>query len=423
MSRSNDAKSAVAAIQRHLDVIIDACLHHQGRVYLDGDSEKVANDLIHHHLAFHMDEDDEEVIVTQALGNFVHYITQSERRQVASGEVADKWNQLNQAVTSYGIAKHKGNSADIEHFRTLIREGVHHLVETIRMATARFSNYVDNDFRSINDIDIKIQENEFAIKEAERMNDLFESISYDHLAEMAGADPFLIHLFNKSLSKQIDSLSRDVLNTLHQLKRSLTHLVKKSAEYQRQNRLIDSFLAHYDQHPDFTPSYPSDEVPPDAFREVEPLPLRGEPALDDPRQEGALIEIVTKALARVRDDEERGIDTGGEGDERETMTVVDHGILITTANEDPEQKSAREFFETLPELFRATERASVMAFYEYLDIETTPEIWVLSVMGHFYTMSDQAKVHLDIHYETIQVPRYSGNHRLLDVVFQHRDVA
>ncbi|MBB3231963.1 hypothetical protein [Halomonas stenophila] len=421
MSRPSDAKAAVSTIHRHLETILDACLQQQGRVYLDESSEKAAHDLIQHNLAFHLDEDDEEVIITRALGDFVHFITQSQRRQVASGEVNDRWNHLKQTVTNYSLAKRKGNTGDIEHFRSLIQESVHHFVDTIRLVTARFSDYVNNDFRSINDIDIKIQENKFAIREAERMNDLFETISYDQLSQLAGADPYLIHLFNKVLSKQIDTLSGEVLDAIHQLKRSLTHLVKKSAEYQRQNRLIDAFLAHYDQNPDFTPSFPADELPPDAFRGVEPLPLKAEPALDDPRQEVVLIEIATKALARVRDDQERDLDRDEK--QRDTMTVVDHGTLTTIAHEDPEQRSAREFFEALPELFKARPSASVMAFYQYLDIETTPEIWVLSVLGHYYSMADQDKEHLNMQYETVQVPRYSGNHILMDVIFEHKEVA
>lgn len=360
------------------------------------------------------------MIITRALGDFVHYITQSQRRQVASGEVADRWNHLQQTVTNYGLAKRKGNAGDIEHFRSLIQEGMHHFVDTIRLVTAHFSDYVHNDFRSINDIDIKIQENKFAINEAERMNDLFETISYDQLSQLAGADPYLIHLFNKVLSKQIDTLSRELLDAIHQLKRSLTHLVKKNAEYRRQNRLIDAFLAHYDQNPDFTPSFPSDDLPTEAFRGVNSLPLRAEPALDDPRQEMALIEISTKALARARDDQDQGLDRDEQP--RDRMTVVDHGALTTAAREDPEQRSAREFFEALPELFKATSSASVMAFYQYLDIETTPEIWVLSVMGHFYSMAEQDKEHLGIQYQTVQVPRYSGNHVLLDVVIEHKEV-
>lgn len=419
MSRPEDAKRAVKSIHNHLDIILDACLQQQGKLYLSDETEKAANALLAHRLAFHLSDEDDEVIITSALADFIHFITQSHRRRVASGEVSDQWRSLEQAVNQYNIAKRKRNATEEEKYRRLTREVVYQLVDTMRQVATRFSEYVYNDFRSISDIEIKIRENEFALSEAEKMNTLFESISYEQLAEMAGADPFLIHLLNKLLIREVDALLREVLDAIHQLKRSLTKLMEKSAKYQRQNRLIDAFISHYQNNPDFTPNFPADDRPDDALMGVEPITLSGHPDLEDPRQEETLFELATRAAQKVKGD--RNLDDHkGEDSRREKVKVQDHGLVHTSSEEEAEQASAREFFNYLPLALQAKEEVSARWFFEFLDIDTTLEIWLLTLISYYYEMAREDTAAFTMRYEADPVPRHSGNHLLRDVVFCKR---
>ncbi|MBS9405342.1 hypothetical protein KG088_17150 [Halomonas sp. TRM85114] len=419
MSRPDDAKKAIQSIHRHLDVILDACLQQQGKLYLSEETEKAANALLAHRLAFHLNDEEEEVIVTSALADFIHFITQSHRRRVASGEVGDKWRELDQAVSQYNIAKGKHSATEEEKYHRLVREVVYQLIDTMRQVATRFSEYVYNDFRSISDIEIKIKENEFALSEAEKMNTLFESISYDQLAEMAGADPYLVNLLNKQLAREIDILSREVLDAIHQLKRSLTQLVKKSAEYQRQNRLINAFISHYEDNPDFTPSFPVEDRPVDALMGVEPIAMEGHPDLQDPRQEEKLIELATRAVLKVQSEKE-GQEREDSGSKCVKVDVQDHGTLHTSSQEEPEQASAREFFAYLSLALEAKEEVSGRWFYEFLDIDTTMEIWLLTLMNQFYEMDKDETEAFLMRYVTEPVTGYSGNHLLRDLAFRKR---
>lgn len=418
MSRSSEAKQVVNTISRHLEPILEACLEHQGRLFIgDEATERAAESLIARRMAYRLGDDD-DIIISRVLGDFIHQVTQSQRRRVSSGEVHDQWEQLDHEVENYSLVRIKnGSQADIDHYRRLSEDAAYSFIDTMRVVVERFSEYISNDFRSISNLDIKIRETERALEQAQKTNALFETINFERLYEMAGGDPFLIDLLTRKLAREVKRMSRDTADALHHMKRNLASLRKESAELERQNSLIDGIITHYDQNPSFEPILEIDKDTPDCFKMVGGMELAAYPDLESRGHQEALTALAKNSVSKLVRDDGSHEDESRRKELNKTVDVEDHDNQTEVFEEEPEERVVREFFQILPEALAMRDNVSAMWFHQHLDDPYESGLWLLAIMQHYFSLPDVEKADLSLEYVTTELEDHNGNHVLQDLKF------
>ncbi len=304
-----------------------------------------------------------------------------------------------------------GSLKDRKHYEFEAQEVVADLIDALRMITHRFAGYVRNEFSMVSNLVQRIKENQRAIDEAARLNDLFATITPAELSELAGSDPTLSRLLKHLLGRAVRQCAEELHDALHKLRENLARL-EADKKYQRQNELIDSMLQHYQRNPGYQPTVEQYQHLPKLFAMVDPFKLYAHPPIDSPTEEYALAELAQAALNRVKaaNKPERS------ASESETVDVVDSRDEVYEEVLGEVDQALEHMFELLPELTEA-QSVSSLACLDQLALDIRPDLWNLCVTDHYDNSNFADGKRIKITFIETPVPGYNGNHIVEDVVF------
>lgn len=412
MARPDEAKAALRAIYSHADLLIQACLEDGGQILENSDTAAALQTLRHHRLIFELDVEQQSAQVNRVVSGLIHHVTQSYRRQLSCAAASGIVQELESIVEGYKMAW-RSNSNDLPTREAEAQECVASLIDTLREITQRFTRYIHTDFSYVSDLEQRIHENRRALKEANDLNQVFDTLTPRYLEELAGPVSGLQRLLLRTLRRHLAHLRTDLVDATHGLRENLSRLEKdeKALQY---SHLIDAFLCHYEQTPNYQPDAGMlegmERIPP-VFCGVDPLTMRAEPDISDVAQHEGFRDLLAAALKRsaeqVRPQETR----------REPVKVRDKRKAVVTIERDPFNEAMTHFFEALPLLTQRLGRVSAMDAYYALKVEKPVDVWLMGVFSHHHIQRDRMPSAYRSQLTEVRLPLYDGNFIVSDIVF------
>ena len=253
MANLDEAVKVLKLIARNAELLVSSHLNDGGEISVTDENELLIRSLKSSRLVWQMDES-ESVQISSVLTRLIDHSMVNYRRHIAHEAISDLWQHITHLINDqYYPAKAKCATKDIERVTSEIQESCFELIEMVHTSTIRFSEYISSKFAFISNVDLRIKKNEQVILQAQKLNDLLNTFTFDELEMTCGSDGYLRKLFLKILSKEIEKSRRNLLNSLHQLT-DLLHSLRESAEI---NRLLESFERKYDNDRGFAPSIES----------------------------------------------------------------------------------------------------------------------------------------------------------------------
>lgn len=420
MARPDDAKAALRALTTHADLLIQACLEEGGRLTEDNENEAALAQLRRHRLVFELDEERQFAQVSRVVSDLMHHVTQSYRRQMSCAAAGGIVQELDSIIEAYKLAWHN-SSSDLPLREAEAQETVASLIDTLREITQRFTRYIHSEFSYVSDLDQRIHENRRALQEARDLNELFDTLTPGFLMDWAGAISGLQYLLMKILRRNLDKLRKDLIDATHGLRENLAKL-EKDQQARRHSNMIEAFLRHYEQNLSYRPDpgllEGAEDIPP-AFCRVEPMGMRAQPDIDDAAQHDDLRELLAGALNR-RDAREREREVSPD---RAPVAVQDSREAVVAVEPAPFDRAIDYFFDALPELTAHTGEVSTMAAYQLLEVQEPADVWLLGVYGRYQSHLVEGNPPYRGQLLEHEVPRYSGNHEVNDIVFRAAEAA
>lgn len=413
MARYEEAKSAIALISRNIELLSESCLENQGMIYENDMTQKQVNDFLSSRLAFRLDENDNHIQIYRPVSELFAHITQSSRRRISDGEIHGLFNDLRHNVTGYFTASSEGNTQDKNHYELMVQANIADLIDALRTTVTRFAGYVRNEFSIISSLAQRIRENQRAITEASRLNDLFATMTPKDLEDIA-QNNYVITGYTLILNREIRNRTEELNNVLHRLRENLTKL-EEDVKFQRKNELIDSMLLHYQHNPTYRPAITQHDNLPHWLDLVMPFNLKAHPPVDSEIDQHLLAEYAQTALSRIKasDKPEK------QSFESIAVEVTDKSGQVHLENVNPVDAALADMFDVLPEWTKRQPVSSLECF-ALLALDIEPRTWNLCVIDHYSNSRFSTGEEITMTYIETQDPHYDGNYKVTDLVFRRR---
>lgn len=412
MARYDEAAAAISLISRSIEELSEACLESQGIMHECDVPAKLITDLLGQRLAFRLDESEPYIQINRVVSDLFAHITQSSRRRISSGEIAGLYDDLKDSVDDYFEASSIGNIDDKRHYELSIQSNIADLIDSLNMITSRFAGYVRNEFSIVSSLTQRIRENQRAIDEASRLNDLFSTIMPSDLSLMSRSDFSLSRLLVQLLGKAVRACTEDLHTALHKLRENLSRL-EADEKYQRKNELIDSMLQHYQRNPNYHPQIEWQKNIPGIFGLIKPLKLKAYAPIGSAIGEHLLTEYAQAALKRVKASEK----PKKQEDSNVPVAIVDGCDKTYREALDWVEEALSNLFDILPELIER-QPVSALDCLNLMEIDLDPKIWNLCVIDHYSNSAFSSGDKIRINYIESMEPGFNGNHAVTDIVFE-----
>lgn len=435
---SAEAKKATNVVLKHINLITQACIEHGGLLYLQQENQKAIAHLNQAKLGFYIDDID-GFQLSNAVVRYISHITQTSRLRASSQTLSGLIEELESSIEFYYLAqKHGGH--DLAFYENDLQERVINIISELNGITLHFSYQVYNTLNIIEDLDIKIRENEKALETINRLNQVFSHLTVNKLSTWARQDAFLQALLLKLMKSAIDRGITELINSGHQLRQNLAKL-QQDKQQQKLNHLIDGFYQHYLQHPTFKPDSSLLSQQADCFNLANDLALTSYPDLDNPVNDEFIGDIATSLSERIRQYHDPNLSNEPQSDSN-IEDVTDSDAL--QFEQSPLYIALLQFFEALisEEGYPSLSAVDAWEFLfegsldngnlasdpdnadenqpaELAELdEVSIEDWLLNVASYYYMHKDQFQPPLSIHIEEEAVENYSGNHIVRDIVIK-----
>ncbi|GGZ17015.1 hypothetical protein C8J23_10471 [Shewanella chilikensis] len=373
MGRKEDSKAAIRALNKHVEIVDESCYVARGQIEDSPENEKVIDSLRKNRLAYYLDESLGVQLHSKVRGLLDH-VTSRHRFRERHGAFSGLIDDLENSIQSYKQAKSRRFN-DGERFFDETREIVMELMDTLTETVNMFHHVIGDEFSVAFDIDEKIKLTTRCKDEITKLNLVFAQLSVEKMSDWVGLDLQLERLLMKALKGHVDKCLKDLAASNRKLVKMLDKLLKdKSA--QKLNKLIDSFHNKYVSEPGYRPSISALSDLPICVSIADKLSLGGFADLESAKDEEHLINAALSALKKsksssleLRVDEQKVEITDGRGEE-------------ITEELDPLIQNVEFFFDAIFD-DEYTQDLSAMAVFHNLNVESTPEDWMLMIMSYF----------------------------------------
>jgi hypothetical protein len=130
MAKADDAQSALVALARHADLILDAHLNNANRIRETRENQSILESLERHRLVWQYrdDDDDSGPNLNKELVHLLAHITRAQRRRWASERIHELWSDLQELFEDYREAKRLAAYTDKDRLESSIAEHVNMLI-------------------------------------------------------------------------------------------------------------------------------------------------------------------------------------------------------------------------------------------------------------------------------------------------------
>lgn len=419
-----DSKKATRALLAHIDTVTHASLEQSGTIDDIASNQKAITALANNKLGFMLDEL-HGFQLSGAVTRYIQHATQTSRLRASSQTLAGLVEELESKIATYHTLKHRGSS-DVDYFESDIKEWVIQIIDELSQATLHFSYQVHNVLNIIADLDIRIHENENALKTINSLNIVFRHLSVEKLATLARDDDFLQPLLLRLLKSKLDQSIAELIQAGHQLRHHLMQL-QQDRRMQALNQVVDDWYQHFTKNPTFAPDISLTMHGAPCFNVAEPLNLTTYPDLNDPNHEAFISQFGEQIANQLKP--LSGQDDGTLTDKDNKTAIDDVSQLETQVMRiSPFYQAIEQFFEALTVVDGLVALSGTQAWQTFFgdvestdidDIEITLEDWLLGLVNHFYTHQSVFEPKLDLSFEERALAHYTGNHIVTDIIISH----
>ncbi|MES2822468.1 MAG: hypothetical protein V4732_02620 [Pseudomonadota bacterium] len=401
MTKQNEIEAILKRLGRYSTTIANAYIYHNGIIQEDAVNTRVVEQLSKDRMVWRPD-DSEHVHLTNDLTKLLdRALIRSSRRHV-SIDMGTRILEIEDNLYFYRRAKTIASIQDIERYSLILQEQVYDLAENIVAATNVFRSKVMDGFSDVIDLELRVEENEKTIDRARNLNDALSLLSVNQLTEFSGSDIFLTRLFCHVLPTTLDSCREELIASLH----LLTNMLFTLQEQHYRSKLIDSALKRYNKYPAFIPNTldQCSFIPPEVnfidAHQIEAFPnIYGS--------------IFTQALSNLL----QGIGRSSQND----VSPVETELFITVDDQDAEElveisPMIRDFLTLLDKADVSPLMHSALEFYKITNREYSLEIWLMSVINSFSSLSEHDKQFYRMTMIEEVMPIYNGNYLVNDIL-------
>lgn len=402
--KTGSAKSALKALGSNADEILKAFLQDNGRIEDIPENDTLIHALSKHRMVWRLDDADSYQI-RNVVTRLLDHITESHRRHSAHEHIAGQWVYLQDRFEAYRIAVTNGLVEDRRNLEDEIPERILELIEDIRQAATGFNQYVTSEFAYINNLELRIRENDRVLKRAHDLNVLYESFSITEMAQLSIGEPFLEKLLQKHLPDALEKSRKDLGHALFQLRKLLSRL----QEEKKMAKLLATFEAVYANNPGFTPDIEDIDFArcPDSINVSEPFAVGGYADVLDPDAESDLTDLLS-GLRKERSDDQAPdaprvpIDMSQEP-EREVMEP------------DPIQKAIGDLIVMVTE-----EGMSIAAKHSrnVMELDIDLPSWLQMISTDISALPEDLRQEITMEYRGVNDPRYPDNMYVNDIILR-----
>lgn len=419
-----DSKKSTRVLLTHIDTVTYASIEHSGTIDDVPANEKAIAALAKTKLGFMMDEL-HGFQLSGAVTRYIQHATQTSRLRASSQTLAGLVEELENKIETYHTLKRRG-SRDVDFFESDIKEWVVQIIDELSQATLHFSYQVHNVLNIIADLDVRISENERALKTIDNLNVIFRHLSIDKLGMLAGNDDFLQPLLMRVLKSKLDQSISELIQAGHQLRHHLMQL-QQDKRMQALNEVVDGWYLYFTKNPTFLPDISLIMSGEPCFNLAEALAVTTHSDIDDPTHDAFMSGFAEQIAQQLRSLPSQEDSPSTDKDSKHSIDDVSQLDTELVAI-SPFYQAIEQFFDALNMAEGLTTLSGTQAWHTLFtqtdgmmieDIPVTHEDWLLGLVSHFYAHQSFFDPMLELRFEEYTVPQYSGNHIVTDIVISH----
>ena len=422
-----DSKKATRALLAHIDIATHASIEQSGTIDDIASNEKAITALTNNKLGFMIDEL-HGFQLSGAVTRYIQHTTQTSRLRASSQTLAGLVEELESKIETYHTLKRRGSS-DVDYFESDIKEWVVQIIDELVQATLHFSYQVHNVLNVITDLDIRIHENENALKTIDNLNIVFRHLSVEKLARLARDDDFLQPLLLRLLKSKLDQSIAELIQAGHQLRHNLMQL-QQDRRMQALNQVVDDWYQYFTKNPTFAPDISLIMHGAPCFNIAKPLNLTTYPDLDDPIHNTFISQFGEQIANQLKPLYSQDDSTPTNKDNKTAIDDVSQ-LQTQVVSLSPFYQAIEQFFEALTLIDGLAKLSGTQAWQTFFgdansitidDIEITLEDWLLGLVNHFYTHQSIFEPKLNLSFKERALVHYSGNHIVTDIIISHANL-
>lgn len=177
--------------------------------------------------------------VTELLHNF-------ENRNInfmSVGYLQESWASIDDSVQDYFDAVNR-KLKDADLLLNDIERKVQGFASSLRDLVENYADYIHRDLQQFTDLQLKVNRVSKAIKQAEKLTVMFQSLTKDRLRELAGENYELITIFEREISSVLKVCLEKQVSSMAQLVEAMVKWEKELKERQKRGNLVNDLFMY-----------------------------------------------------------------------------------------------------------------------------------------------------------------------------------
>lgn len=386
------------ALGRHSDLIMKAYIN--GSVKERDHSSKVLEQLVQLGVLWRP-EAQSELRLKSAVRTLLEGSLQDERNRTINANVGASLASLKTLTEHYKEALHYNKFNEAAAHMSDLTEHVYQLSETLSNSVRVMFSRINNEFGYVSSVDAKIRENELAQQQVTDLLAQLECFRFDELSEIAGSNRELRHLLVVSLQQRFSKAAQE----LSVVQARLLDLLGRFREFQGRTRLLKGFLLHMEQQPDFAPgNYANLTNVPVLFNNSAATISYASADVNNVEHESDYQNMVATLthIHKKRSTQDDGKPADIDVTEQATLSL----------EKEPLQKAVEAYF---CDVIDSGQAKTALDYYEELDLEFDPEVWLYQVIGGYQALDDEEKQFFALEPHGMNDKIYTGNFYISDI--------
>ncbi len=347
-------------------------------------------------------EDNAKLRLKTALRQLLEGSLQDERNRQVDANIGGALASIKTLAQHYKEAMHYGRYGETDAHLSDLTEHVYGLTESLSNSVRTLFSRINNEFGYVASIDAKIRENELAQSQVSELLNQLELFHFDELSELAGSHRELRHLLVVTLQQSFSKVTQE----LSIVQARLLALLGRFREFKGRTRLLNGFVLHMEQKPDFTPTnYTQLSQVPMLFNQAKGILKPAAVDVNRVEHEQDLQLLVGKLKALHRADAQEQPERKAKPIEVEEQSAL-----------EMEESGLRDAVEAyFCRVIDTGERLTALDYYAMHELPYDPEVWIYQVIGGYQGLPEEEQAYFAIDTTGSPHPVYNGNYIIQDV--------
>ena len=387
------------ALGRHSELIMQAYVN--GSVKEADHSRKVLEQLVQLGVLWRPDPQS-PLRLKNAVRALLEGSLQDDRSRTINTNITASLASLRTLAEHYKESLHHNRFNEAHAHMGDLTEHVYQLTESLTNSVRVLFGRINNEFGYVSSVEAKIRENELAQGQVSDLLQQLESFHFDELSELAGSNRELRHLLVVALQQSFSKAAQE----LSVVQARLLDLLGRFREFQGRTRLLQGFLLHMEQQPDFTPgNYPALSQVPVLFNQSASLLAPAAADVNQVEHEADYQMIVSNLtdIHRRKPDEESH-------KAAQEIEVAEQGSV--SLEKDPIHQAVDDYF---CDVIDSGQPKSALEYFAEHALDFDQEVWIYQVIGGYQSLDENDKQFFALDAAGQPDKTFTGNFYINDV--------